>query len=142
MNSWLDKRVYNEARYGSAGFGTATKQDVKQQRSSKIKIFGGSGLFKLRTPTAVAAVLSMLYGGYSAALTRADYLEVAHQAFKSGFVVVAQLWSQIAGAVGISNNGFVTSVVEFVAVMVSLFFALFAGLGGAIVAAFQALFHG
>jgi hypothetical protein len=114
MNTWLDKTAYRDARYGTGSF--------------------------LKHPGMIAIALAMLYGGYYAATTHDEYGEVAHQAFKSAFLEITQLWGQIAAATGISN-GFITSVVEFVAVTASLLFALFAGLGGLIVYAFQILFH-
>jgi hypothetical protein len=148
MNIWLDKTAYNDARYGTGSFlktpdGAAADEkggEPKYRRLNNIKIFGRGGLFRLRAPSMITIVLAMLYGGYYAATTHDEYGEVAHQAFKSAFFEITQLWGQIAAAAGIPN-GFITSVVEFVAVTASLLFALFAGLGGLIVYAFQILLH-
>ena len=109
-----------------------------QQRSKNF----WAGVFKLRAPTVVVIVLSMVYGGYAAALTHADYSEVAHQAFKLAFADITQSWGEIASSVGLSDNSFLTSIVEFIAVVASLFFALFSGAGGLIVYAFLTLSRG
>jgi hypothetical protein len=141
MNSWLDKKAYNDARYGAGGFPGYSEAAGSGKGQQRPKNFWGD-VFKLRTPSVVVIVLSMVYGGYAAALTHADCSEVAHQAFKIAFADITQSWGEIASSVGLSGNSFLTSIVEFIAVVASLIFALFSGAGGLIVYAFMTLLHG
>jgi hypothetical protein len=48
-------------------------------------------------------------------------------------LALTQLWQIIATPLGLSGNAFVTAVAEFAAVALALLFAIFAGVGGAIV---------
>jgi hypothetical protein len=141
------KRARNDACHGTGHFFNPRGEAVTNEKSVNqkhqpisSKIFR-SGLLKPHMPSTIAVMLSMLYGGHYAATTHAEYSEVAHQAFKSAFFGITQLWSQFSSVIGIPDNSFVTSVVEFLAVMISLFFALFAGIGGVVVYVFQILFH-
>jgi hypothetical protein len=137
MNSWLDKKAYNDARYGAGGFYPGTVV-AKEKGGSR---FRSGSLFKLRTPSLIVIVLCMMYGGYYAAIMHADYSEVGHQTFKLAFGAITELWGQVASTIGLSGNYFITSVVEFLAVMISLLFALFSSVGGLVVYIFQTVFN-
>lgn len=138
MNSSLDKKAYNDARYGSG----SPQQDNGSAVASRNRGFLGAALFKLRVPSVLAISMSLLYGGYAAARTHDSFNDVAHQAFKASFFEITELWAQFISAVGMPENAFATSLVEFLAVTMSLFFALFAGIGGAAVYFFQMLING
>jgi hypothetical protein len=133
MNSTVDKKAYNDARYGSG-------RPLHDPGDGDKPGFRGAGFFKLRMPVLVAIALSIFYGGQSAATEHLEYAEVAHQAFKVSFFEITQGWAQIATMVGLPSNMFLTPMVEFVAVVASLFFALSAGIGGAVVSVAQMLF--
>jgi hypothetical protein len=133
MNSSLDKKAYNDARYG----GGCLLNDRGEGEKPR---FRGAGVFKLRVPVVVAIVLSIMYGGQSAATEHLEYAEVAHQAFKASFFQITNVWQQITFFAGLPDSPFLTSVVEFCAVVLSLFFALSAGIGGAFVAVVRLFF--
>lgn len=140
----LDKRAYNDARYGVGGLlghsgasGLKERTGLGRQRSSF-----RSGAFRLQAPTIAVIVLSMVYGGYVVAMTHADCGEVAQQAFKLAFADITQSWEEIVSAIGLSGGPSLPLIVEFIAVAAALIFALFAGAGGLIVYAFLMLSHG
>jgi hypothetical protein len=149
MNSWLDKKAYNDTRYGARNSLKELERVPQNKKDKKQKYrtqnddgsFGDAGLVKLRASGMIAMALSMSYGIYDAITTGNEYTEVAHRSFQVAFIEITWLWTQIATPLGISANSFFTSVVEFVAVAAALPFALFAGIGGLFVHIFQMLFH-
>jgi hypothetical protein len=81
----------------------------------------------------IGALASMLYGGRYGTTAQDDYLGTAHHAFNCAVLALTQLWQTVATPLGLAGNAFVTAVAEFAAVAAALLFAIFAGIGGAIV---------
>ncbi len=84
-------------------------------------------------PSSIAALASMLYGARYDATTQTDTIGTAQHAFDSAFVELTQRWDQVATALGLSDNAFLTAFVGFLGMVVALFFAVFAGIGAVIV---------
>jgi len=144
MNSWFNKMAYTEARYGTgsvfkhAGGVATVKEAGKQtyQQLPAVGLFQVRGLFKVFTPSTIAIMLSIFYGGHYAAATHSEYLETAHHAFNLAFTELTELWNQVSTPVGLPNDSSVRSVVDFLTVIVALLFAAFAGIGALFVQVF------
>ncbi len=132
MSAWLNKKAYNDTRYGVGNFTGNGKQNHPGQSNPR------GFRFSFFIPLAMIVMsLAMLYGGHRTVTTRDEYSEVAHQSFTVVFAYITHSWSDIIAFFGINDNQFSTLVVEFIAVAVALVFALFAGIGGAFVHFFQ-----
>jgi hypothetical protein len=101
---------------------------VRQEHGQTFRPFGLFNVLSI-----IAALASMLYGGRYEAIARDDYIGTAHHAFECAVLALTQLWQQAAIGLGLSGNAVMTSVAEFIAVAAALLFAIFAGIGGAIV---------
>jgi hypothetical protein len=81
----------------------------------------------------------MLYGARYAATSQTETIDTARHAFDCASIELTQRWDQIATAIGLADNAFLTSFMGAVGMVVALFFAAFAGIGAAIVHAFKLL---
>ncbi len=146
MNLRLDKRTYNDARYGGH-YGSdepapiVTRKKRRQAAGFGFGIQRGAG-FALGAPGAIAMVLSMLYGGHSALTMHVPYQEVSYTAFTLAFSDISWLASLLGTFLGVEGNPFLNSIVDLIAVVASLIFAFFAGAGAAAVCLYQAAFSG
>jgi len=95
--------------------------------------------FNVKIPGAFAALASMLYGARFEATTPTDTIGTAQHAFDAAFIELTQRWDQIATVLGLPENSFLTSFMGFLGMVVALFFAVFAGIGAAVVHAFKLL---
>jgi hypothetical protein len=127
MNSRLAGGISGHPRAGSSKKGGMQTYN----RPEHGRTFRSFGLFNV--PGIIAALASMLYGGRYGATAQDDYIGTAHHAFNSAVLALTQLWQVVATPLGLSGNTFVTSIAEFAAVVAALLFAIFAGIGGAIV---------
>ncbi len=94
----------------------------------------------VRLPSAIAALLSMLYGGRYAAATPDDCVGTASHAFSSAVAALARLWSEGAAYSGFESNAFAGSLADCVTVLIALPFGFFAGIGAVVVCAFRLVF--
>lgn len=126
MNSPLAGRISGHPRAGSSKKG-GMRAYRRPEYGRTVRAFGVFNVLSM-----IAALLSMLYGGYEAT-AQDDYIGTAHHAFDCAVLRLTHLWQLVATSLGLADNAFMTSVAEFASVVAALLFAIFAGIGGAIV---------